>query len=136
MANYYEMTRTNYFKITDSDKFKEICEEITSETGVEFDVTEKDGKLYGCISSESIIMLNDEDETADIESFYKKLQTVLEEDDAIIFTSIGHEKLSYLVGMITVITKDDIQYINLEDKAMELARTMLKNPEWNTVNSY
>ena len=136
MANYYEMTRTNYFKITDSDKFKEICEEITSESGVEFDVTEKDGKLYGCISSESIIMLNDEDESVDIESFYKKLQTVLEEDDAIIFTSIGHEKLRYLVGMITVITKDDIQYINLEDKAMELARTMLKNPEWNTVNSY
>lgn len=136
MANYYEMTRTNYFKITDSDKFKEICEEITSESGVEFDVTEKDGKLYGCISSESIIMLNDEDESVDMESFYKKLQTVLEEDDAIIFTSIGHEKLRYLVGMITVITKDDIQYINLEDKAMELARTMLKNPEWNTVNSY
>ena len=136
MANYYEMTRTNYFKITDSDKFKEICEEITSESGVEFDVTEKDGKLYGCISSESIIMLNDEDESVDVESFYKKLQTVLEEDDAIIFISIGHEKLRYLVGMITVITKDDIQYINLEDKAMELARTMLKNPEWNTVNSY
>ena len=136
MANYYEMTRTNYFKITDSDKFKEICEEITSESGVEFDVTEKDGKLYGCISSESIIMLNDEDESVDVESFYKKLQTVLEEDDAIIFTSIGHEKLRYLVGMIIVITKDDIQYINLEDKAMELARTMLKNPEWNTVNSY
>ena len=136
MANYYEMTRTNYFKITDSDKFKEICEEIISESGVDFDVTEKDGKLYGCISSESIIMLNDEDESVDIESFYKKLQTVLEEDDAIIFTSIGHEKLRYLVGMITVITKDDIQYINLEDKAMELARTMLKNPEWNTVNSY
>ena len=136
MANYYEMTRTNYFKITDSDKFKEICEEITSESGVEFDVTEKDGKLYGCISSESIIMLNDEDESVDVESFYKKLQTVLEEDDAIIFTSIGHEKLRYLVGMIVVITKDDIQYINLEDKAMELARTMLKNPEWNTVNSY
>ena len=136
MANYYEMTRTNYFKITDSDKFKEICEEITSESGVEFDVTEKDGKLYGCISSESIIMLNDEDESVDVESFYKKLQTVLEEDDAIIFISIGHEKLRYLVGMITVITKDDIQYINLEDKAMELARTMLKNPEWNTENSY
>lgn len=136
MANYYEMTRTNYFKITDSDKFKEICEEIISESGVDFDVTEKDGKLYGCISSESIIMLNDEDESVDMESFYKKLQTVLEEDDAIIFTSIGHEKLRYLVGMITVITKDDIQYINLEDKAMELARTMLKNPEWNTVNSY
>ena len=136
MANYYEMTRTNYFKITDSDKFKEICEEITSESGVEFDVTEKDGKLYCCISSESIIMLNDEDESANIERFYEKLQTVLEEDDAIIFTSIGHEKLRYLVGMITVITKDDIQYINLEDKAMELARTMLKNPEWNTVNSY
>ena len=136
MANYYEMTRTNYFKITDSDKFKEICEEITSESGVEFDVTEKDGKLYGCISCESIIMLNDEDESVDVESFYKKLQTVLEEDDAIIFTSIGHEKLRYLVGMIIVITKDDIQYINLEDKAMELARTMLKNPEWNTVNSY
>ena len=136
MANYYEMPRTNYFKITDSDKFKEICEEITSESGVEFDVTEKDEKLYGCISSESIIMLNDEDESANIERFYEKLQTVLEEDDAIIFTSIGHEKLRYLVGMITVITKDDIQYINLEDKAMELARTMLKNPEWNTVNSY
>lgn len=136
MANYYEMTRTNYFKITDSDKFKEICEEIISESGVDFDVTEKDGKLYGCISSESIIILNDEDESVDMESFYKKLQTVLEEDDAIIFTSIGHEKLRYLVGMIIVITKDDIQYINLEDKAMELARTMLKNPEWNTVNSY
>ena len=80
--------------------------------------------------------MNDEDESVDVESFYKKLQTVLEEDDAIIFTSIGHEKLRYLVGMIIVITKDDIQYINLEDKAMELARTMLKNPEWNTVNSY
>ena len=136
MANYYEMTRTNYFKITDSDKFKEICEEITSETGVEFEVTEKEGKLYGCIASETIIEMNDEDETNDIESFYKKLQSVLEEDDAIIFTSIGHEKLRYLVGMITVITKDDIQEINLENEAMELARKMLKNPEWDTQNTY
>ena len=80
--------------------------------------------------------MNDEDESADIDLFYKKLQSVLEEDDAIIFTSIGHEKLRYLVGMIKVITKDDIQEINLENEAMELARKMLKNPEWNTENSY
>ena len=64
------------------------------------------------------------------------IQSHLADDDALIFTEIGSEKMRYLVGCATVITKDASDSINLDDGAITLARKMLRNPKWQTKNEY
>lgn len=68
--------------------------------------------------------------------FFAKLQTVVEDGDAIIFTEAGHENLRYIGAWATVITSSDIKYVSLEAASLKLAKETLGNPDWNTQNNY
>ena len=139
MANYYATIRTNYFGVTDMEKFREIMDSCSAEDTIEMFEPEDDGKIgFGCNGSiYGLLPGEDEDDTEeDLYAFYDALQSVLVAGDAIIISEVGFEKLRYVVGCCTIITKDDIQFIDLRNKAIDLARDMLKNPDFTTEMDY
>lgn len=140
MANYYGATRTNYFKVTDMEKFKEILQNtyITEDENLTF-IEDGDGKV-GFYCQGSIVGMykidDNGDEEADFDLFLSKLQEILVEDDAILITEIGREKMCYFVGNTLVITKNKIDSVDLGRNSIELAKEILGNPDWDTKNAY
>ena len=139
MANYYGLTRTNYFQVTDEEKFLEIMSRCCGfEDGIEV-VSETDQnniKRFMFYSESGIAGFCNDDDDYDINGFHNALQSVVAENDAIIITEVGHEKMRYLVGWVDVITRNEIKSESLEGIGKRLAREMLKNKEWDTKNSY
>ena len=149
MADYHGFTRTNYFRVTDEKKFREIIARCVAEDNVDiFKSDSGDGKFaFGCYANiqEDIACgahdscwfceKTDTDECKSY-SFYEALQSLVADDDAIIITEVGYEKLRYLVGVSIVITKNDIRGVNLASAALSVAKEMLANPDYNTVMDY
>ena len=143
MANYYATIRTNYFAVTDEVKFRKIIDSCSAEDTIHIleniapDGTKTFG--FGCYGYISGIHADadeeDMDET-DLDAFYFALQSVLAEGDAIIIMEVGNEKLRYLIGVCTVITRSDIQGVDVSNKALDLVRTMLANPDFTTEMYY
>ena len=142
MANYYATIRTNYFTVKDETKFREVVDSCIAEDELHiFEDTLPDGRKlfgFGCYGSIYGIPPGDDEDDDDnsLDAFYDALQEVLPEDEAIIITEIGWEKLRYLIGCCTVITKNDIQFIDVRAKAIDLARSMLKNDAFQTQMDY
>ena len=137
MANYHAFIRTNYFGVTDETKFRDIIASCCSEGDIEiFEGDGGTGKFaFGCHGSIYGI-LDCTDDEYDIYAFYHKLQSVLRGIDVIIITEVGYEKMRYLTGICTVITKQDIACVTLGDKGLELARSMLGDPSFDTQMEY
>lgn len=58
-------------------------------------------------------------------SFYKELQTILPDDDAMILLESGYEKLRYVTGFATIVTNKKITFLDLSDLAVKTAGKML-----------
>lgn len=142
MANYYATIRTNYFTVKDENKFREAINSCSAEDELHiFEVKRPDGnKLFGFGCYGSIYGIppreDEDDDENHLGAFYDALQEVLPEDDAIIITEVGNEKLRYLIGCCTIITHNEIQFVDVWDKAIDLARTMLKNDAFQTQMDY
>ena len=142
MANYYAKIRTNYFSVVNSEALKILISCLSTGDKVEiFEEKQEDGKIkyaFGCTGSINGLPVKNQEggEEDNLEAFYTALQQLLDKDDAIILTEIGSEKLSYLVSQSTVITKEDIQCVNSKEIALELAREMLGNKEYQTQQDY
>ena len=68
-----------------------------------------------------------------IEDFIQELQPNLPEGECFIYIEIGHENLRYLSGTATIATRNDIQYVTLDDKIKQKVTEMLgpcKTPIW------
>jgi len=139
MANYYAFIRTNYFSVTDESKFLEIIDSCLSEDKLKVFTSGDKPKLFGfgCYGSIYGIPINGDDlEEVDIDAFYEALQNILADDDVIIITEIGYEKLRYLLAHCTIITKMEIRFVDLRDQAMNMACEMLDNPDFTTKMDY
>ena len=138
MANYYATIRTNYFSVTDEAKFRDIIDTCSAEDELHvFESNDGSGKVgFGCYGSVYGIPVGEDDDESDLDALYDALQSVLVEGDAIIITEIGFEKLRFLIACCTIITKNDIQGIDLRNKAIDLARDMLQNPDFTTEMDY
>ena len=139
MANYCGCTRTNYFRVTDEEKFNKImnnCYGYEGNIHICFETDEKNVKRFMFYCESSIEGFENEDGDADFDGFCNALQSVLPENEAIIITEIGREKMRYLTGYVIVITRDEIRCKNLNGIGKELARDMLKNKNWDTKNEY
>ena len=53
-----------------------------------------------------------------------------------IFREVGHEKLRYLTALATVVTRDSIDYIDMDRTAIEVARKRLSNPDYTSDSNY
>ena len=140
MANYYAFIRSNYFSVTDETRFREIIAScLGSDEAIRiFESSDGSGKFgFGCYGSISGVPDDEDDpDDYDVDAFYEALQEVLVEGDAIIITEIGYEKLRYLIGVCTIITKREIQFVNLSDRAVALACEMLGNADFQTQMDY
>jgi hypothetical protein len=142
MANYRAVIRTNYFTVNDETKFRETVASCNAEDELHiFETTKPDGSKafgFGCYGSIYGIPPGEteDDDESNLDAFYDALQAILPEDEAIIVTEIGNEKLRYLIGNCTVITHNDIQFVDVRDRAIGLAKTMLKNSDFQTQSDY
>lgn len=144
MASYTCAIRTNYFHVKDEDAFRAFSEKLYCNEGdVEvWEDKDKAGKTvfgFGCCSSLTGILSGFEntDEPDDAyDRLIKGLQEHIIEDDAVIIFESGREKLNYVNGLATVVTSKECKYLDISDFAVEEARKMLGNKEWETNSSY
>ena len=151
MANTNAKTRTNYFKVTDIEGFKQFLATVSTDDYVETSLNETgdkisfdvDGFIYGVTPQKDDEYDDDddyEDEDDDIESdydaFISGIQQFLAEDDACIISTIEWEKMRFVDGFCNIITKNDFKSICLSDTAIETTRKMLGNASWTTQNDY
>lgn len=138
MANYNSCARTNYFRVTDEEKYKKLFEGLTAEDRVEDFTETRDGVIWHGFGSYSCIFWTsgEEDEECTRDDFYTQLQEILPEDEAFIYLENGYEKLRYLTGFAEIVTKHDIRYVSVDDMALAEARNMLGNPDFTTQLDY
>ena len=73
--NYNSSIRSNYFKITDRDAFKKLCDKLSGEDSVEVSLNEQN---MACISCYGMLTWDDNEDDDDIDidlnKFYELLQ--------------------------------------------------------------
>lgn len=143
MSNYITKTRTNYFSVTDEEKFKQIISSCKASDSIEvFDEKQENGSVkYGfyCYGSiQGFTDRNESEESDDMDcnynydAFCKALQQIIPDGEAIIITEIGFENMRYLTGESSIITRNYYKCITLQHEAVKIAGKMLNNPDFTT----
>lgn len=142
MANYYATIRTNYFHLKEGkeQEFKDLVSKMISfDDDVHLFEREENGdKTYGFGSNGCLTGIKGEND-GEIQNFavaIEKLQECIADNDAIIISEAGHEKLRYVVGDALIITHDDIKRLSIDDLAVKEAGKMLGIPDYTTECSY
>lgn len=137
IMNYNSSIRSNYFKITDRDAFKKLCDKLSGEDSVEVSLNEQN---MACISCYGMLTWDDNEDDDDIDidlnKFYELLQPIIDPNDAAIFVTIGQEGMRYIGGDAVIITNNGIVYKDLWQMAFKEARTLLQSPAWTTQYEY
>lgn len=140
MSNYNAAIRTNYFSVKDSAALRKLIDSVYAEDTIELFMHElPNGSMqygFGCYGTIDGIRDNEDTSGDDLYAFYKALQKLVCENDAILIFEVGHEKLRYLVGYCTVITSTAIQYVDIRQQALDLAAKLLNTPGYNTRTEY
>lgn len=132
MANYNFYERTNYFRVTDREALGELFD-----GQAEIVESEKLPGYVALIGEPETSMMSRYDEEADEDvDVVPHLQAILHPEDAVIMKHIGYEKMRYLVGVSVVITQNNISQVDIEEIAMQDARSLLGNPEYQTQHDY
>ena len=128
MANYISTVRTNYFRVTDEERYKELVKNFTCDTDDVYHHTKnKDGKIFHMFGAYGTIeYVSDDNELCCLSDvFYPELQKILPEGEAFILQEAGHEKLCYVEGRAEIVTKDTVKYVDLAWAVMEKAKELL-----------
>ena len=72
----------------------------------------------------------------DRNAFFRELQAVISEDDAVIIQEVGTEALRYFMTEATIVTSKEVQFISLQKMAVREAAEMLSNPRFTTRLDY
>lgn len=86
------------------------------------EVIEKDEQheIHACYDKEDL-----EAEDDNMIAFYRELQKILPDKEAMILMESGNEKLRYVTGFATIVTNKEIRFLNLSDLAVKTAGEML-----------
>lgn len=136
MANYDEVLRTNYFEVTDSDKFQELIDGLCSNDKISVWKKKFNGKTkfgFGCCSS---ISYADENSEFSMDDFLSRLAQLLPDGEAVILTEIGHEKLCYIGSGSYIATNKECIYLDLQTLAIKRAAEMLGIEHFETAIEY
>lgn len=147
MSNYYGKVRTNYFSVTDENALRDIISRVRgSEDTVELYMEQESNgeKKFMFLCGSDILGFPETDENGEVyedcdysfDDFTAALQKILPENEAIIITEVGSEKMRYLSGYVTVITRNEIRHENLHNIGIRIARRLLNNENWDTKNEY
>jgi len=140
MANYVAVSRTNYFQVTNEEKYEELFGRLCAEDNIcDFSKT-VDGKTYhgfGCYGSIEFYEGPEYDETfVGMEGFAEELKAILPENEAFIYQEVGNEKLRYLTAFAVVATRERVKFVSLDEQAVICARFLLGDPKWETRTTY
>lgn len=141
--NYVAMTRTNYFRTKDEQALRDLLgKTYGSEEHITIFELEKNQTKYfgfGCYGS-FVGYYDDEDEDIEFDeafdAFVTRIQPLIADGDAVMIFESGSEGLRYITGYCTIITSKEYKTISVDDYALEVARSMLNNPEWDTRIDY
>ena len=137
MANYAAVARTNYFRVTDEEKYQKLFKNLRPEGHVvDFSCVVDDQIWHGFGAFTDITYGDEENSYSDIDIFITKLQDILPDDEAFIYVESGHENLRAVTGYYIVATKKEIRYGNMCEQAARVAGELLGDPEWKTQLEY
>lgn len=143
MSNYYANARTNYFRVTDEEKYNELFKKLVGDNGEEvYDFTKEENGVklhgFGCYGSIDFLVSSPDAEDPEyyFDFFLKELQKILPEDEAFIYLENGHEKLCCVSGFSIIVTKDKIESVDIRATALEKAKEMLNNKDFTTQMEY
>lgn len=129
MANYMAVSRTNYFRVTDEEKYEKLFSGLCSEDEInDFSCKDEDGTVwhgFGCYGSIEYCDPDDDDADYSFDGFAKGLQEILPEDEAFMLFESGYEKLRYVTGWTVVVTKDRYEYMDIQRWAVGKAKEIL-----------
>lgn len=105
MANWYGITRTNYFRVNDEEKYQALFNRLQSNEPIHDFTRVDNGKIWHGFGSYDDIYFLREDETHsdDFDKFLKEISKLLTLDSVFVITCIGNEKLRYLTGYCNVV---------------------------------
>ena len=149
MANYICTTRSNYFRVNDADGFVEFMDHIHG-TEDDVDLWAKDVQTdsgvvkyygFGCYGGILGFLQNGDDYSDDefdqaFDKFIDGLQKYVADDDAVLIMESGFEKLRYVTGYVTIVTKDRCATIDMVLQAQHLASEFLEDETWSTQCAY
>ena len=124
MANYEATVRSNYFHVTDEEKFHQIFEQIQKKN-FEIELFTGSDHTYGFGSYSDI----------DMDDIFE-LQDIIPDDDCIIVMGSGHEKLKYVDGIGYVITKERIESLSIMSWVQQKAKELMQDPDYTTQIDY
>ncbi len=134
MADYYGQGRTNYVKVKDVEKFKELCDEFNMHF-----IENGNGKVGFYTESEdggtTIFVEPDEDESGDIiyngdvqRDILDEVVPLLDDGEVLIFVHNGNEKMRYLGGYSYAINnKGESKSLNI-NSIFDLAKDLTDRP--------
>lgn len=138
MANYFSVSRTNYFRVKDNAAFLQMMDSLSGEDVVLWNETAADGTVYFAFGAYGNIdgLPTSDEENYDFDLFIDTLKKHVAEDDAVILIESGYEKLRYVTGYATIITSDSVEYVSLCDLALKKAGEMLGSKKYETRMDY
>lgn len=127
MANYMAVTRTNYFRVTDEDRYKELFEMLISEDDIQDFTkrTEDEVILHGFGCYGDVECYDEENDEYYFDEWLSKLQEIIPDDEAFILESSGYEKLRYVTGWVVVVTRKEIAIMSCDSWAKKKAKELL-----------
>lgn len=124
MANYEATVRSNYFHVTDEEKFHQIFEQIQKKN-FEIELFTGSDHTYGFGSYSDV----------DMDDIFE-LQDIIPDDDCIIVMESGHEKLKYVDGIGYVISKERIESLSIMSWVQQKAKELMQDPDYTTQIDY
>ena len=140
MADYLAVARTNYFRVTDEERYQELFEHLVTNGDVQDFTEERNGVVYhGFVAYASIdyqIDLENEESECDFDYFLEELQKILPEDEAFVYQESGHEKLLQVDGYALEVTSKDVRGECLSSWVKDTVKELLGEDNKVTECSY
>ena len=135
MANYYEMSRSSYFRVNDKEAFRAFLERF----GGAVEMIEDDKGRVGFLAQEGIpstCMPDDSGSEAEEVDFVSELAAYLADNEVAVVMANGYEKMRYLVGYaIAINNKKERREVDLAG-IYDLASQLTKKPKRITRAEY
>lgn len=144
MSTTVTKTRTNYFDVKDKKAFEELVNNMVTNDGKAFMFENSRGEVGFAADGEIFGMnpkdmenpgLNPEPDELETEMIHQ-IQALIKPGQACIITSISYENLKYITGSAYVITKYHSAVLDLNNAALEMARTMLNDDTYSPDMAY
>lgn len=136
MSDYTAISRTNYFRVTDEEKYQQLFNALKKKNPAIEDFAEpknhNEKRLHGFGMDGEIQFFNDDVSGATTFDFMEELQKILPDGEVFVSMEIGHEKLCYLTGVAQIVNNKEIRSVDLEDQILQSLRQISGNKNFST----